>query len=322
MDLFVGIDVAQSRLDVAVRPSGESASFPNDAAGIGALVTWLQARPPTAIVLEATGGYEQAAVIALAAAGLAPACVNARQVRDFARATGRLAKTDRLDADVLAHFGEAVRPPPRPVPDAQAQELVARLTRRTQLLEMLTAERNRRRLAASGVRARLDAHISWLEDELRQLDTDLQKRIQESPLWRAKEDLLRSVKGVGPILAATLIAQVPELGQIGRRQIAALVGVAPFNRDSGKQQRSRAIGGGRAAVRATLYMATLAAIRFNPIFHAYYQHLRQAGKEKKVALVAAMRKLLVNLNAMLHAQTTWNPDLAKARKPNPSQNAC
>jgi len=312
-EIFVGIDVAQRRLDVAVRPGGDVESYGNEPAGIDALVAKLTDLHPSGIVLEATGGYEAPVVAALAAAGLPAACVNARQVRDFARATGRLAKTDRLDARVLAHFAEAVRPPVRALPEADAQELAALLARRTQLLEMLTAERNRLRLAPPRVGERLRAHIAWLQGELSALDTDLRGRIQASALWREKEDLLRSVKGVGPLLAATLIAELPELGRVGRREIAALVGVAPFNRDSGKLQGHRAIWGGRAAVRATLYMATLAAIRFNPIFREHYRHLRQAGKEKKVALVACMRKLLANLNAMARTKTAWDPELARAR---------
>lgn len=310
---FVGIDVAQARLDVAIRPSGEMASYANDPAGIAALVEKLKTLAPTHLVLEATGGYEAPIVAALAAAGVPAVCVNPGQVRAFARAIGRLAKTDRLDAQVLAHFAEAVRPAVRPLPDAQTQELAALLTRRTQLLEMLTAERHRVRLAPPKVQERLQVHILWLKEELARLDTDLNERIQASPLWQDQVDLLRSVKGVGPILSATLLAQLPELGQLDRRQIAALVGVAPFNRDSGTLRGHRTIWGGRSAVRRTLYMATLVAIRFNPIFQEHYHHLRDAGKEAKVALVACMRKLLANLNAMVRSQTTWNPDLARAK---------
>lgn len=309
----VGIDVAQARLDVAVRPSGETLTFANDGEGIAALVERVKALDPSHLVLEATGGYEAPVVAALAASGLHPVCINPRQARDFARAIGRLAKTDRLDAQVLAHFAEVVRPPFRALPDAQARELAAILTRRTQLLEMLTAERNRVRLAPPTVRERLQAHILWLKEEIARVDTDLTDRIQASPIWQEQEDLLRSVKGVGPILSATLLAQLPELGQLDRRQIAALVGVAPFNRDSGTLRGQRIIWGGRASVRATLYLATLVAIRFNPIFQEHYQHLRDAGKEKKVALVACMRKLLANLNAMVRSHHAWNPDLAKAK---------
>jgi transposase len=310
---YVGIDVAQAELSVASRPAGEAATFANDPAGITAVVAWVQERTPTLIVLEATGGYESAVVAALGAAGLPVACVNPRQVRDFARASGRLAKTDRLDAAVLAHFADALRPKAQPAPEAARTELGALLARRTQVLEMLTAERNRLRLASTAVRPRLLAHVEWLTAEVTTTDAELRQRIEQTPLWRAREDLLRSVSGVGPILAATLIAELPELGQVTRQQVAALVGVAPFNRDSGTLRGKRAIWGGRAAVRTILYMATLAAIRHNPTFAAFYQHLRHAGKEKKVALVATMRKLLANLNAMVRRGVAWDPQRAAAR---------
>jgi transposase len=254
-ELFVGIDVAQGELVVARRPGETRQTFANDSAGIAQLVAEIQRGVPTLIVVEATGGYEIAVVAALGAARLPVACVNPRQVRDFARASGRLAKTDQLDAAVLAHFAQAVRPVVRPLPDPEAQELAVLLTRRTQLPEMRVAEGNRLRLAQAPIRARIAAHLAWLKAELEQIDRELLERLRRSPLWREREDLLRSVKGVGPILAATLIAEVPELGQVDRQQIAALVGVAPFNRDSGLLRGRRTIWGGRARVRAVLYRA-------------------------------------------------------------------
>ena len=256
-------------------------------------------------MLEATGGFEVDVAGALAAAGLPTAVVNPRQVRDFARATGLLAKTDQLDAQALAHFAEAVRPEPRPLPDAQAQELSALLLRRRQLVDMLTAEKNRVSLAAARIRPQIQTHIAWLQQQLADLDRDLGQLIRSSPVWRAKDDLLRSVPGVGPVLATTLVASLPELGTLTRQQIAALVGVAPLNRDSGTWRGRRTVWGGRAHVRAVLYMSTLVAVRHNPALRAFYERLRHAGKLPKVALTACMRKLLTILNAMLKHQTRW-----------------
>jgi transposase len=306
--LFVGIDVAKAQLDIAVRPTGERWAVPQTEAGAAELVTQLQALipAPTLIVLEATGGLERLASAALAAAGLPVAVVNPRQVRDFAKATGRLAKTDRLDAQVLAHFAEAVRPEPRPVPAEQAQLLSAQLARRRQLVEMLTAERNRLGTAPRPVRQRIQTHIAWLEQELRDIEDDLGTTLRASPIWREKEDLLRSVPGVGPVLSTTLLAELPELGTLNRKQIAALVGVAPLNRDSGTLRGRRTVWGGRARVRAALYMAALVATRHNPVLRAFYDRLCAAGKPPKVALTACMHKLLTILNALLKHRTPWS----------------
>lgn len=310
-DMAVGIDVAKAALDVAVRPSGEERHLANDAAGIAEIVGWLQALTPQVIVVEATGGYEAQLVAELGIAGLPVAVVNPRQVRDFARATGRLAKTDRLDAQTLAHFGQAVRPIPRPLPDDAAQALAALVERRRQIVAMHTAEENR--LGATrvtAVRARIQAHLEWLETDLKEIDDDLRQRLRASPLWRERDDLLRSVPGIGPILSLTLLAELPELGRLSHGQIAALVGVAPLNRDSGTLRGRRAVWGGRRAVRTALYMGTLRATRCNPAIQPFYERLLAAGKAKKVALVACMHKLLTILNAMLKHQTPWQAQAA------------
>lgn len=308
--VFVGIDVSKDRLEVALRPTGDRWAVANDEPGIARLVERLRGLAPTLIVLEATGGLAVPLTGALAAAGLPVVVVNPRQVRDFAKATGQLAKTDALDAAVLAQFAEVVRPALRPLPDAATQALSALLARRRQLLEMLTAERNRLGSALPPVRPGIRAHISWLERRLADLDTDLAQAIRESPVWREKEDLLRSVPGVGPVLATTLLASLPELGTLTRQQIAALVGVAPLNRDSGAWRGKRRVWGGRAPVRAALYMGTLVATRFNPVIRAFYHRLCAAGKAKKVALTACMRKLLTILNAMLKHRTPWHDNFA------------
>src|SRR5438046_7330877 len=303
---FVGIDVSKEQLDIAVRPSGESWTVAHEEASLSALVARLRDLAPTLIVLEATGGWEVPVTGALAAAALPVAVVN-RQVRDFARSTGLLAKTDRLDAQLLAQFAEVLRPAPRPLPDAQAQELPAVLQRRRQLVEMLTAEKNRLPLAARRIRPQLQAHIAWLHQQIAQFDEDLRQRIRSSPLWREKDDLLRSTPGVGPVLATTLVAALPELGTLSRRQIAARVGVAPLNRDSGTLRGRRTVWGGRAQVRAVLYMSTVVAVRHNPVLIAFYQRLRAAGKAPKLALTACMRKLLTMLNALLKHHRRWAP---------------
>jgi transposase len=307
---FIGIDVAKEELVLAVRPSGERWTSPNTPAGLGALREHLTSLAPALVVLEATGGYELAAVASLGAVGLPVVVVNPRQVRAFARATGRLAKTDRVDAEVLALFAERVRPPVRALTDEATQDLEALLLRRRQLIEMLTAEKNRLGLARKPIRKSLTAHIRYLERELHGTDADLAALIHASPLWRATEDLLQSVPGIGPVVARTLLGELPELGQLSRRQIAALVGVAPVARDSGAQRGKRQIAGGRATVRTALYMATLVASRCNVVIRAHFQRLVAAGKPKKVALVACMRKLLVILNAMLRHRTPWRPTLA------------
>jgi transposase len=303
--LFVGIDVAKATLEVALRPSGEHWTVANEPAAITTLVTTLQQQPPTLIVLEATGGFEHAVVAALAAAGLPLVVVNPRQVRDFARATGQLAKTDAIDAHVLALFAERVRPEPRPLPDDAAQALDALLTRRRQLLDMLVAEKNRLGFARPPIRRSLTQHIRWLERQLGDVDDELGRMIEASPLWRAKDNLLQSVPGVGPVLSRTLLGELPELGQLNRKQIAALVGVAPLARDSGTLRGKRMVWGGRAPIRTVLYMSALVAARHNPVIRAFYQRLRAAGKPPKVALTACMRKLLTILNAMLRSNTAW-----------------
>jgi transposase len=303
--VFVGIDVSKDRLDVALRPSAERWAVANDEPGFATVVARLQAVHPTGVVLEATGGLEIPLTGALAAAGLPVVVVNPRQVRDFAKATGKLAKTDALDAAVLAQFAEAVRPALRPLPDAATRGLSALLTRRRQLLEMRTAEKNRLGSAGRPIHREIQAHITWLDRRLAHLDDDLARTIRESPVWREKDDLLRSAPGVGPVLARTLLASLPELGTLNRKQSAALVGVAPLNRDSGTLRGKRAVWGGRAHVRAALYMSALAATRYNPVIRAFYQRLCAAGKAKKVALTACMHKLLGILNSMVKHRTPW-----------------
>jgi transposase len=309
--VVVGIDVAKAALDVAVRPDRAERHLPNDAQGIAEIVAWLQGIHPQVIVLEATGGYEAPVVAELCLAGLPVAVVNPRQVRDFAKASGHLAKTDRLDAQVLAHFAAALRPTPRPLPDAQAQELAALVERRRQLVAMRTAEQARLGVTrVPRVRAHIQAHLAWLDAEVAGLDADLRRLVQASPLWRAQDNLLRSVPGIGPIISLSLLADLPELGRLSHAQIAALVGVAPLNRDSGTLRGRRTVWGGRAAVRAALYMGTLRATRCNPIILAFYRRLVQSGKPKKVALVACMHKLLTILNAMVKHQALWQAQAA------------
>jgi transposase len=304
--VYVGIDVSKARLDVAVQPTGDTWSCAYEEAQLPTVVSRLHALAPALILLEATGGYEVLVASALAAAGLPVVVVNPRQVRDFAKALGRLAKTDDIDAHILALFAERVRPPLRPLPDPALQDLAARVARRRQLVEMLTAERHRHAQAPEGrVRRDIAQHIRWLERRVSDSTDDIGRVLHDSPVWRVKDDLLRSTPGVGPGTAAVLIAHLPELGTLSRRQIAALVGVAPFNCDSGTRAGTRHIWGGRVAVRQALYMATLAATRCNPAIRAFYQHLLAAGKQKKVALVAAMRKLLTILNAMVKHQQSW-----------------
>jgi transposase len=312
-DLFIGIDVSKAFLDVAMRPTGESERVANEADKLSALASALALRHPTLIVLEATGGFEAAVVAELAARQLAVVVVNPRQVRDFARSLGKLAKTDALDAAVLAHFAQTVRPAVRPLPDAETQQLEAWLVRRRQLIEMITAERNRLLACRSAaVRVGIQASIDWLKKQLAKIDGDLDRTVRKSAVWREKEDLLRSVPGVGRIAATTLIAELPELGALYRKQIAALVGVAPFNRDSGQWRGTRSIRGGRSSVRAALYMAALVASRRNPVLQKFYQRLVAGGKAKKLALVACMRKLLTILNSMVKANTRWQPAAAQS----------
>ncbi len=307
--MFVGIDVAKAELVVVVRPTGATHAVPNTETGIETLVQQFAAGTPTLIVVEATGGYEVPCVAALAAAALPVVVVNPRQVRDFAKSTGQLAKTDRIDAGILALFAERVRPAIRPLADAATRELEALLTRRRQLLEMLGAERNRLGLALGRgqphVKKSLKKHIAYLERELAIADTELKTMVRESPVWRERDELLQTVPGVGPVVALTLLAELPELGRLDRRAIAKLVGIAPMNRDSGTWRGRRSIQGGRASVRAVLYMAALVGARRNPLIKAFYTRLIAAGKPKKLALVACMRKLLTVLNTMLRTQQPW-----------------
>jgi len=302
---FVGIDVAKAQLDSALRPSGERWAVPNDASGVATLVDRLQGLHPALIVLEATGGLERLVTSALATVGLPVVVVNPRQARDFARATGQLAKTDALDARALAHFADVIRPTPRPLPDTQTQELRALLGRRQQLIGMRTAEQHRLAGTSGRLTQAIEAHIAWLNTRIATLDDDLETLLRASPLWRANDDLLQSVPGIGPVCARTLLLELPELGTLTRQQIAALVGVAPLNCDSGTLRGRRMIWGGRAPGRTVLYMGTLVATRFNPQIKAFYQRLLAAGKRKKVALTACMRKLLTMLNAMLKHRTSW-----------------
>lgn len=308
--VFIGIDVAKAHLDVAVRPDGDTWQAANDASGIAALVAHLDQLRPTLVVLEATGGYERPVTASLVAAGVPVAVVNPRHAAqgvpgDFAKATGKLAKTDTLDAHVLAHFADAVRPTPRPLPDADNQMLAAILGRRRQVVAMLTAEQNRLHTAPTTIRERIGAHIVWLEKDLKEIDTALAQAIADDPTWRERDALLRSVPGVGPVLAVTLLAELPQLGALTRHQVAALAGVAPLNRDSGTRRGIRTVWGGRARVRGALYMAALVATRYNPVIRAFYARLCAAGKPKKVALTACMRKLLTILNALLAHHTPW-----------------
>jgi transposase len=310
MGCYIGIDVSKATLDVASLPDGESWTVTNDDRGLAELTRRLVALAPALVVMEATGGFEMLAALTLAKAGLPIAVVNPRQVRDFAKAMGQLAKTDALDAGILADFAQRVRPAPRPLPDEAAQLLESLLTRRRQLVDMLTAEKNRLGFARGPVKRDISRHIRWLEKRLADVDGDLQDAVASSPLYQAKADLLRSVPGVGQVTTLTLLATLPELGQLSRHQIAALVGVAPMNRDSGTMRGKRMVWGGRAPVRAVLYMAALVGIKHNPAIASFYARLRAAGKPFKVAATACMRKLLTILNAMVHHNRPWDPQLA------------
>jgi transposase len=308
--LWVGIDVAKDQLDVAIGAAGETWSVPNDDEGIRSLVTDLGSRTCGLIVLEATGGFEIPAVIALAAAGLPVVVANPRQVRNFARATGQLAKTDRLDARILALFAERVRPEVRALPDDAARLLDALLTRRRQVSGMIVAERNRQGFAPAPLKKGIEKHIRWLQRELDGVDRDLNKAIQASPVWRAKEALYRGVPGIGPVISRTLIADLPELGRLNHREIASLVGLAPIARDSGKMKGKRMVFGGRASVRGALYMAAVVGARHNPVIRAFYQRLRERGKPPKLALIACAHKLLTILNSMARTGEPWRMEHA------------
>jgi transposase len=305
--IWVGLDVAKAHIDVAVLPTCTRLQVPNDESGHATLVASLLAAAPTLVVLEATGGYETAVATALALAGLPVAVVNPRQVRDFARALGYLAKTDAIDAGVLARFAERVQPAPRPLPDADHADLAALVARRRQVSEMLVAERNRLALARAPIRRRVREHVRYLDARLAELDADIAGRIRKTPVWRDRDQLLQSVPGVGPRTSSVLLASLPELGTGSARSLAALVGIAPLNADSGQHRGRRRTWGGRADVRAALYMAALVATRCNPVFRAFYQRLLTAGKTKKVALIATMHKLLTVLHALIKQNKPWQP---------------
>ncbi len=307
---FAGIDVCKASLEVALSGGRQVLSFRNDRRGVRALAGHLRGEGPALIVLEASGGYERLAVSALAAAGLPVAVVNPRQVRDFARATGTLAKTDAIDARILCHFAAAVRPELRRLATAEEQELSDLQARRQQLVEMITAEKNRLRTAGPRVARQIGRHVRWLEKQLEGVERELHDLVQSSPVWRAKDELLRSVPGIGPALSGALLANLPELGELNRHEIAALVGVAPLSRDSGVFRGKRRVWGGRRNIRTMLFVGALVASRFNPVIKSLYQRLCAAGKPKKVALVACMRKLLTIVNSMLRTKTPWNPKLA------------
>ena len=308
---FVGIDISKDYLDVHVRPDDRQQRFAYDNDGLASVVETLRQMPLQLIVMEATGGYEQRVVAALATQQLPVAVVNARRVRDFAKATGQFAKTDRLDAKVLSDFAEKLRPQACALPDESREALKALLARRRQLVDMITAENNRQLVAPKDIRREIRAHIDWLKKRLKKVDDDLSRSIKASPIWKTKDDILQSTPGIGPTTSTTMLAMLPELGTLNRRTIAALVGVAPMNQDSGKWRGRRRVQGGRTAVRNILFMCTLVAIKHNPVIHALYQRLLASGKPKMVAITACMRKLLTVLNAMLKTQTHWSPDHAK-----------
>jgi transposase len=310
MDCFIGIDVSKATLDIAALPDGERWTVTHEDQGLAELAPRLVALTPVLVVLEATGGFELLAALTLAKVGRPIAVVNPRQVRDVAKAMGRLAKTDALDAGILADFAQRVRPEPRPLPDEAALLLESLLTRRRQIVDMLTAETNRLGFARGPVQRDIRQHIRWLEKRLRDVDGDLQDAVTASPLDHAKAELRRSVPGVGPVTTLTRLATRPELGQLSRHQIAALVGVAPMNRDRGRMRGTRMVWGGRAPVRAVLYMAALVGLKHNPVLRVFYERLRAAGKPFKVAVTAGMRKLLTILNAMLHQNRRWDPQHA------------
>jgi len=304
--IFVGIDVCKAQLDVAIRPSEQTLSVTNDKAGIKTLVRHFKKLRPTLVVLESTGGLERQIMTALIGAEIPVVMANPRQVRDFAKSTGQLAKTDRIDAAVLAHYAEAIRPKPRPLPDELTLELRALTARRRQVIDMIVAEKNRLATASRAIKKRITAHIVYLEQELDDADQDLDRFIEKNPVWKENQEILCSTPSIGPVSSRTLIAELPELGTLGRKQISALVGLAPFPRDSGTLKGRRTIWGGRASVRSALFMATLAATRFNPVIRAFYKRLKATGKVPKVCLIACMHKLLIILNAMLKNKIRWS----------------
>jgi len=307
--ISVGIDVAKDKLDMAVRPSNTWDTIPYDEDGINNIIKVLCKLKPDIITVEATGGLENRLTIALFEASLPVAVVNPRQIRDFAKATGRLAKTDHIDADIIAHFGEAIKPEIRPIKDAQRRELADLLTRRRQLIDMRKAEQQRLSSVVSSVKKNIQSHIKWLNMRIDDIDQDISDLMANNTKFKQKNKIVTSVPGVGPVMSATLEAFLPELGTIGRKQIAALVGVAPFNRDSGRFSGKRIVWGGRANLRSVLYMSTLTAIRCNPVIKKFYNRLIEAGKATKVAITACMRKLLTILNAMVKNKTSWQENI-------------
>ena len=308
--IFVGIDVCKAQLDVAIRPTAHNLSVTNDKAGIQTLVKHLNRLQPSLVVLESTGGLERQIMLALISAEIPAVMANPRQVRDFAKATGQLAKTDKIDAAVLAHYAEAIRPKPRPLPDQLTLKLRALTTRRRQIIDMIVAEKNHLATAPQVIKKRISAHIAYLEQDLDGADQDLDRFIQNNPLWKENQEILCSTPSIGPVSSRTLLAELPELGTIGRKQISALVGLAPFPRDSGTLKGRRTIWGGRASVRGVLYMAALVATRCNSIIRDFYKRLKAKGKPFKVALVACMRKLLTILNAMIKHKTRWSENFS------------
>lgn len=312
-EIFIGIDVSKDNLEVFVKPLGQRPAFAQTEDGLLLMIDFVQSFSPRLVVLEATGGLERAAVGALGAKGLPVVVINPRQIRDFAKAKGILAKTDKLDAEVIAEFAEAIRPEIRPLKPQETQELEALVTRRRQVVQMITAEKERLPTAVRAAKKDIEAHIQWLEKRRDKLNKDLERKIQNTPLWRAKDEILQSPKGVGPVLSHMLLAKMPELGTLNRKQAGKLVGVAPLNRDSGKFRGKRKVWGGRAEIRSVLYMATMSAIRSNPVIRVFYQRLIEAGKPHKVAVTACMRKLLTILNAMVKNNTPWRaPQAEKA----------
>ncbi len=309
-EVCVGMDIARDVLDIAVSNLSEVRQFNNDRKGITGAVRYIAGFKPARIILESTGTYGMPLAASLQSKCLPVIIVNPRQVRDFARATGVLAKTDRIDARILALFGLRIKPEVRPLPNKQAREMKSLLTRRRQLIEMLSSERNRLLQADEGVRPGIEIHINWLEEAISAITETLDSQIRSSPAWLEKDNLLKSVPGIGKVVATTLLIELPELGQLNRRKIAALVGVAPLNRDSGTMRGKRMVWGGRAKPRAALYMAALVATKYNPIIATFYRRLLDAGKVKKAALVACMRKLLTIINAMMRTMTLWNPELS------------
>lgn len=309
--IYIGIDVSKDMLDVAVHGDKQHWSFPNDEAGINKIVSKFRELPPALVALEATGGFEVPLAAELGVAKIPTAVVNPRQIRDFAKSVGMLAKTDVLDAKIIARFAASVQPIPHPIRDTEARELGAIMARRRQIVSMITAEKNRLSTASKTVKPRICAHINWLEKELNDVNRNLRQKVKDSPIWQEKDEVLQSVPGVGPNLSTTILAELPELGTLNRKQIAALVGVAPLNRDSGTLRGKRTTWGGRATVRTAFYMATLVATRHNPLIRCFYERLCAAGKPKKVALTACMRKLLTILNAMLKYGTRWDYPVAQ-----------